>query len=258
MRSSAPRNGYGALLRRTCVWPTIGNHDTAQAMSWASIPYYNMFSLPSAGQAGGMASGTPDYYSFDYGNIHLICLDSMRASDRARTSAMAVWLRADLAATAAKWIIAYWHHPPYSKGSHDSDAEAELREMRENYLPILEAGGVDLVLGGHSHSYERSFLLNGHYGLSSTLTGAMKKDPGKRAVRRHGAYSKSPERIAVRSTWSQGALAGERRPAEPSGDDGLAEPAGLARGGRPMGSGWRCASCARMASWMTPSHSSRR
>jgi putative transposon-encoded protein len=186
------QNGYAALLRRTCVWPTIGNHDTAQAMNWSSIPYYNMFSLPTAGQAGGMASGTPDYYSFDYGNIHFICLDSMRAGDRARTSAQAVWLRADLAATAAKWIIAFWHHPPYSKGSHDSDTETELREMRENFLPILEAGGVDLVLSGHSHSYERSFLLNGHYGLSGTLTSAMKKDAGNGRLDGTGAYSKSP------------------------------------------------------------------
>lgn len=40
--------------------------------------------------------------------------------------------------------------------------------MRENALPILEAGGVDLVLNGHSHSYERSFLIDGHYGFSSS------------------------------------------------------------------------------------------
>ena len=37
--------------------------------------------------------------------------------------------------------------------------------MRQNALPILEADGVDLVLTGHSHSYERSFLLDGHYGV---------------------------------------------------------------------------------------------
>ena len=41
--------------------------------------------------------------------------------------------------------------------------------MRENALPILESYGVDIVLSGHSHSYERSFLLDGHYGKSNTL-----------------------------------------------------------------------------------------
>ncbi len=64
---------------------------------------------------------------------------------------MCNWLRADLAATAQEWIIAYWHHPPYTKGSHDSDAEGDLVEVRENIVPILEDFGVDLVLCGHSH-----------------------------------------------------------------------------------------------------------
>lgn len=185
-------NGYSTLLRRTCAWPTIGNHDTAQAMSWASIPYNDIFSPPTAGQAGGLASGTPEYYSFDYGNIHFVCLNSMRAIDRGRASAQVAWLRADLAATTAKWIIAFWHHPPYTKGSHDSDTEGELREMRENLLPVIEAGGVDLVLGGHSHSYERSFLLNGHYGNSSTLVSTMKRDGGNGRPESTGAYTKSP------------------------------------------------------------------
>ncbi len=50
--------------------------------------------------------------------------------------------------------------------------------MRANALPILEANGVDLVLNGHSHSYERSKLIGGHYGSSWTLTPAMIKDGG--------------------------------------------------------------------------------
>ncbi len=82
---------------------------------------------------------------------------------------MAMWLEDDLMATTQDWIIAYWHHPPYSRGSHDSDVEGQLIDMRANLLPILEAGGVDLVLSGHSRSYERSVLLDGHYGFSSTL-----------------------------------------------------------------------------------------
>jgi hypothetical protein len=44
--------------------------------------------------------------------------------------------------------------------------------MRQNFLPILEAGGTDLVLSGHSHSYERSYFLKGHYGLSGTFNSA--------------------------------------------------------------------------------------
>jgi len=62
--------------------------------------------------------------------------------------------------------------------------------MRQNFLPILEEAGVDLVLAGHSHSYERSYLIDGHYGLSSTFTNAMKKDGGSGRPDVTGAYSK--------------------------------------------------------------------
>ena len=96
----------------------------------------------------------------------------------------------DLASTTATWIIAFFHHPPYTKGSHNSDTEAELIQMRQNFLPILEAGGVDLVLCGHSHSYERSYLLDGHYGHSGTLTAAMKKNAGDGRPAGNGAYIK--------------------------------------------------------------------
>jgi hypothetical protein len=105
---------------------------------------------------------------------------------------MATWLASDLATTQADWIVAYWHHPPYSKGSHDSDDESDMIDMRQNFLPILEAGGVDLVLTGHSHSYERSFLLNGHYGSSGSLQSSMILDhgDGSAAAGGGGAYRK--------------------------------------------------------------------
>jgi len=63
--------------------------------------------------------------------------------------------------------------------------------MRTNVVPILEAYGVDLVLCGHSHNYERSYLLNGHYGFSQTLEAAMVKDGGSGRTNDTGAYLKS-------------------------------------------------------------------
>ena len=92
---------------------------------------------------------------------------------------MACWLRMDLAETTNNWIIAFYHHPEYTKGSHNSDTEIELIQMRENLLPILEEGGVDLVLTGHSHVYERSCLLDGHYKTSNMLSNSMKLDAGQ-------------------------------------------------------------------------------
>jgi chitodextrinase len=160
---------YPEILRQAPVWPTRGNHDKSFTLgNGANAPYYDIFTLPMAGEAGGLLSGTESYYSFDHANVHFIVLDSFGWSSTPPAT-MLTWLENDLLATAQDWVIAYWHHPPYTKGSHNSDTESRLIEMRETVLPILEDYGVDLVLGGHSHSYERSYLLTGHYGASGTL-----------------------------------------------------------------------------------------
>jgi hypothetical protein len=190
-------NMYPTMLRKMPLWSCLGNHDAnnGSTSSTANFPYFDMFTFPTAGECGGMASGTERYFSFDYGNIHIINLDSQTSSRATIEStgsdgAMAAWLRNDLAGITATWIIAIFHHPPYSKGSHDSDVESQLVQMRERFTPILEAGGVDLVLTGHSHSYERSFFIDGHTGLSNTFTAANKKQPGNGRPGSDGAYIK--------------------------------------------------------------------
>jgi hypothetical protein len=185
---------YPTLLRQTVTWPTIGNHETDQAHTIANFPQLDNFSLPASGEAGGVASGTERYYSFEYGNIHFVCLDSM-TSDRSSNGVMCAWLQEDLAANTKEWVIAYWHHPPYTKGSHNSDntgSDYELVEMRQNVVPILESYGVDLVLSGHSHSYERSYLMNGHYGMSTTFSWTNQVDAGSGRPGGTGPYLKDP------------------------------------------------------------------
>src|SRR5438094_205978 len=183
-------NMYPTVLRKSVLWPTFGNHEAHTASSSSqSGPYYDIFILPKSGEAGGVASGTEAYYSFNYGNIHFVCLDSTD-SNRSPSGAMLTWLKSDLAANTQQWLIAFWHHPPYSKGSSDSDTDSTLAQMRQYANPILESHGVDLVLSGHSHAYERSYLLNGHYGSSSTLTSAMILDKGDGRVDGTGAYEK--------------------------------------------------------------------
>jgi hypothetical protein len=164
---------YPTLLRQCVLWPTLGNHDAGSANSATqSGIYFDIFTLPTQGQAGGVMSGTEAYYSFDHANVHIICLDSAD-SDRSTNGPMWRWLKADLAANRQDWCIAYCHHPPYTKGSHDSDKEKDsdgvMRDMRSNIVPALEDGGIDLVLTGHSHCYERSFLLDSHYMRSNLL-----------------------------------------------------------------------------------------
>lgn len=183
---------YPKLLRQMAIWPVLGNHDGRSADSATqSGPYYDIFNLPRRGQAGGLPSGTEAYYSFDYANIHFIALDSFE-TNRSVNGAMLSWLDNDLIANDKQWVIAFWHHPPYTKGSHDSDTEIELIEMRQNALPILERHGVDLVLTGHSHSYERSMLINGHYGPSKSLNNTMILNKGSgRVDTADGAYQKT-------------------------------------------------------------------
>ena len=162
-------NMYEDKLKNSIAWSCLGNHDGISADSDSQTgPYYDIFSFPTAGESGGIASGTEAYYSFDYGNVHFIILDSYE-TDRSVDGSMYNWCLSDIQNTIAKWIVAIWHHPPYTKGSHDSDQESNLIQMRERFLPFLEDNGVDLVLSGHSHSYERSYYLNGHYGDSNSF-----------------------------------------------------------------------------------------
>lgn len=166
---------YDAVLPKTVAWSTRGNHEQNAGV------YYDIFAHPTAAEAGGVASGTEEFYSFDYANIHFIVLESYQLENNITgPNNQLDWLEADIAATSQDWIIAFFHHPPYTKGSHDSDTEADLIDMRNNFVPALEAGGVDVVLNGHSHSYERSFFINGRLTnvntdlLDSGATGAGK------------------------------------------------------------------------------------
>jgi hypothetical protein len=194
---------YAEILASTPVWPTIGNHDmgvargkvgehvyelgglsaSADPNSWIGkagdtpqpAPYFNIFTLPEEGELGGVASGTEQYYSFNYGNIHVVSLDSQLATrDEKALSKMTNWLKDDLTYDRSAWTVVIFHHSPYSKGQHDSDhvytvLDSPAPIMREHFTPIFESHDVDIVFSGHSHSYERSFNISGHQGLSNTF-----------------------------------------------------------------------------------------
>ncbi len=181
---------YPSVLRNTVLWPTYGNHDAVSSVSSTETgPYYTAFSLPRQGEAGGVPSGTKAYYSFDRGDVHFVSLNSEQPS-RSPTGPQLTWLQADLAANDKTWTVVFWHQSPYTKGSHNSDVETVAIQMRQNAVPFLEAAGVDLVMTGHSHSYERSFLIDGHYGTSGTLQPSMVLDGGDGDPAGDGAYLK--------------------------------------------------------------------
>lgn len=192
-------NVYPGILEQTAFWTTIGNHEMGSRGGSSSddpntyavtgeddidkpdpapaspMPYLNIFSLPTGGENGGVASGTEQYYSFDHGNVHLVSLDSqLTIRDDVLRATMRQWLIDDLSANTLDWTIVIFHHPPYTKGSHDSDREPigndqPIFAIREEFTPIFEDYGVDLVYAGHSHIYERSYYIKDHTGLSSTF-----------------------------------------------------------------------------------------
>jgi acid phosphatase type 7 len=194
------------LLKKYPLFPTPGNHDyhdvefsAASAQQTHELAYYQNFSIPQNGESGGEPSHTSEYYSFDIGNIHFLALDSYGKADNKRlsdtTGPQAEWIKKDLAkASGSQWIIAFWHHPPYTMGSHNSDTEKELVAIRENLIPVLDRYGVDIILGGHSHDYERSRLMYGYYGNDSSFIAKLynvSQSSGKEdSLKNTGAYIK--------------------------------------------------------------------
>jgi hypothetical protein len=122
---------------RSRTRPSPGNHDYESA---GAAPYFEYF-----GDRAG--PGGVGYYSYDLGAWHLVSLNSMALM--ASGSPQDLWLRADLAAHQSICTLAYWHHPLFSSGEHGNDTRS-LDAWRTLY-----ERGVDVVLNGHDHGYER-------------------------------------------------------------------------------------------------------
>ena len=171
------------LMKNSMLFSIPGNHDYSNNTTLAAshnIPYFSIFSLPTNAEAGGVASGTKEWYSFDYGPIHFVMLDGFGTRNINGTDTRfysdtinhpeVIWLKQDLAATTKKWKIVYQHFPSYSSGAHNSETNPDLIAIRQFISPILERFGVDMVLQGHSHNYERSYPLHDQYGPASDFS----------------------------------------------------------------------------------------
>ena len=168
-------NYQGILLNKYPLFPVPGNHDYNNIPSPTlteqfKLAYFQNFSVPTQGEAGGVPSNTKSYYSYDIGNVHFLALDSYGPDNGGKymydeMGEQAEWVKKDLKENKNRqWVIAYFHHPPYTMGSHNSDTEKLLVKIREQFIKILEDSGVDLILCGHSHVYERSKLMKGYFG----------------------------------------------------------------------------------------------
>ncbi len=190
---------YEQTLRHSPLWATVGFHEWINNDIAAQTgPYYRTFSFPKNAESGGAPSLTESYYTFDHGTVHFICIAG-RGVPVLPDSPMLLWLEADLAATDAEWVIAFFNQGRYSKGQHDSDTDPDMTAMREVVVPVLEAHGVDLVLGGYSHDYERSYLVDGAYDTPTPAEGHI-VDSGDGRPDGNGAYRKSPGMNAHQGT----------------------------------------------------------
>jgi hypothetical protein len=154
-----------ALLRQVPLFASLGNHEYVTNQGQ---PYLDNFYLPANNPAG-----TERYYSFDWGPVHFVALDSncavgLSSSDRCTLAEQKSWVAQDLAATRQPWKVAFFHHPPWSSGEHGSQLT-----MRRQFGPLFEQYGVDVVLTGHDHNYERSKPMKGEGVAASGTRGVV-------------------------------------------------------------------------------------
>src|ERR1039457_3121603 len=141
---------YYTLMRRACFFTIAGNHEY---VTQYSAPYLALHAPPTD-TVPALDSGR--YYSFDWADIHFVGLDANLLDPyfAAAQARMLAWFDNDLANTRATWKIVFWHQTPYPIFHHiDDPIDIASRAL---FVPILERHGVQLVLAGHEHNYQRS------------------------------------------------------------------------------------------------------
>ncbi len=131
------------MAKNTPVFTTIGNHD----IRWNGKvnAYRDVYSLPT-----NSADGTEDYYSFDYGNVHFVSLNTALLpggyrsgyKNAERAAEMKDWLEDDLNSTTKPWKVIFFHRQYY------------LNDVDTAWRTIFEEKDVTLVLAGHAHHFD--------------------------------------------------------------------------------------------------------
>ena len=136
--------------------PIMGNHE-CYSVDWEYCrpdAFLSLFATPD----NGSTKYQRYYYSFDYGPVHFIVLNTQREELTALAPGLfeeqAAWLTRDLNSTKARWRVALLH-----RDLIDYDEEPMIRDpFVETLVPVLEKGGIDAVLTAHAHAYRRRRL----------------------------------------------------------------------------------------------------
>lgn len=120
-------------LQKAAIWPAVGNHDGGHYFPTLFDQDYRRM-----------------YYSFDYGDVHLVALDSYWSGTGGKgRAAQLKWFEEDMAKTDRTWRIVYFHVPMITV-----DYTWEAFGVND-FLPLFTKYGVDLVIAGHEHLYHR-------------------------------------------------------------------------------------------------------
>lgn len=134
---------------------TFGNHE------YVERTYYGLMNLP--------AENDGQFYAIEYGPLQIISMNTGFGRDR-MPEGQKEWLEKTLRESDATWRVAFMHIPPFNSGnhSHENTALAAGRlDVRAEWTPLFEEYGVDLVVGGHDHNYQRF----GHIKAGENVTG---------------------------------------------------------------------------------------
>ncbi len=152
---------YPSTLRSIPFAPAIGNHESK------GVDFKYHYNLPNDTSGYGKTNAGSDYY-YQYGNCLFIVLNSNSRNMASHKKAMA---QAVSSYPTAKWRVVMMHHDIYGSGVlHSNGSAANLRIL---FAPLMDEYKVDLVLGGHDHSYARSYsMLDGtaiNYGAAGAV-----------------------------------------------------------------------------------------
>lgn len=143
-----------------------GNHES-YGMNRIGKPtfFVKQFTLPP----DGPASLKNQVYSFDYGPVHLVALDSQALEQQNSSDILSIqkpWLEKDLKKSGAAWKVAFFHRAPYGvKLGRDET------KIRDAFCPILERRGVNLVFNAHDHGIKRTEPLKDGMPVQDPLSG---------------------------------------------------------------------------------------
>lgn len=154
------------ILQNIPLVPLVGNHESKSYSN-----YTGHFNLPDVSKTGAKPDGS--VYSLDYGPAHFMVLNteyygtSSSAENNEIYNKQVEWLRSEVAKSDKKWKIVLLHKSPYSVANHTKDTDVLF--YRAQLTKVFDELGIDMVIGGHDHTYTRSYQMLNNVPLTNIV-----------------------------------------------------------------------------------------